>query len=183
VIRILAVVGIIQTLHTLNAEVLLALGKAAIMFRLTLAWALASAAAIALGAQWGIVGVAVCYTAVTLLIEPLRAVITARALGISFWRFPAALAGVAQATAVMALAALGAREGLLRLGASPFAVLIAVAAVGALVYVAALAKLAPEVVDEVKSTLSRSRRHADAREDPPLAHRLGDEPKTLSQRA
>jgi O-antigen/teichoic acid export membrane protein len=182
VIRILAVVGIVQALHTLNVEVLLALGKAGVLFRLTLLWALATAAAIAVGSRWGIVGVAAGYTLVTLLIEPLRAFITARALGISFWRFPAALSGVAQATAIMGVAAIGAREALLAAGASALVCLVGTSLAGLAVYAVAVAWRAPEVVEEVKSAVSHARRR-DTSSDPPLAHRLGEDAKTLSQRA
>ncbi len=57
-IRILAVVGIIQSLQTLNAEVLLALGRAGTLVRFTLLWFVGSVGAVVIGTQWGIVGVA-----------------------------------------------------------------------------------------------------------------------------
>ena len=102
VIQILAFVGLIQSLQTLSGEVLLALDRSGTLLRFTMLWFVGSVGALVLGLRWGIVGVAACYAAATLALEPLRTYLTTRALGISLWRFPASLSGVAQATAVMA---------------------------------------------------------------------------------
>ena len=81
VIQILAVVGVIQSLHTLNAEVLLALGRAGTLVRFTVLWFAATSPPWRSGAvgnrrRRGRLRVA------TLLIEPIRAYITTQALGI-----------------------------------------------------------------------------------------------------
>ena len=60
VIQILAVVGIVQSLHTLNGEVLMALGKAGTLLRYTMLWTAGSLAAVVIGLQGDIVTVAVC---------------------------------------------------------------------------------------------------------------------------
>ncbi len=67
VIQILAIVGIIQSLHTLNGEVLMALGKAGTLLRYTILWTAGSLAAVAIGLQGDIVTVAACYAVATLL--------------------------------------------------------------------------------------------------------------------
>ena len=84
VIRILAVVGIVQSLQTLSVEVMQALGSGGTPLRMTMLWAAATLGAVGLGYRWGIVGVASCYAVVTLLIEPLRAYQTTRELGVPF---------------------------------------------------------------------------------------------------
>ena len=165
VIQILAVVGIVLSLGTLNTEVLQALGKVGALLRLTLLWAVATLGAVVLGLRWGIVGVAACYTAVTLVVEPLRALITTRALRISFWRFPASLFGIVQATTIMAAVAVGAREALVASGAPPAIRLAVVALIGVAVYAPCCVWRAPEVVIEIKTTLSRRKRRTAARAD------------------
>ena len=107
VIQILAVVGIVQSLHTLNGEVLMALGKAGTLLRYTMLWTAGSLTAVAIGLQGDIVDVAICFAVATLLMEPLRAWVTTRALGIPLSRFFRSLSGIAQATALMAAALLG----------------------------------------------------------------------------
>ena len=116
VIQILAWVGLLQAIQTLNGEVLLALNQAGTLFRFTAFWFVATVAAFAVGIHWGIVGVAVCYAIVTTLLEPLRAYLTTRALGIPLWRFVRSLGGVAQGTAVMVAALLPTRAALQTLG-------------------------------------------------------------------
>ena len=71
-IQILAVVGIIQSLQTLNGEVLLALNRSGTLLRFTILWFVCSVGAFAVGLQWGILGVATCYAVVTIVIEPIR---------------------------------------------------------------------------------------------------------------
>ena len=93
VIQILALVGLIQSLQTLCGEVLLALGRANWLLRFTALWFVASLASFAVGVRWGVVGVAACYAMATVLVEPVRTYLTARALGTSPWRLVVALSG------------------------------------------------------------------------------------------
>ena len=60
----------------------MALGKAGTLLRYTMLWTAGSLAAVAIGLQGDIVDVAICYAIATLLMEPLRAWVTTRALGI-----------------------------------------------------------------------------------------------------
>jgi polysaccharide transporter, PST family len=157
VIQILAWVGIIQSLQTLSAEVLLALNRASWLLRFTMLWCAGSIGAFALGLHWGILGVAACYAVATALIEPLRISITARALDISPWRFVRAFAGIAQATVVMAAALLVARPALQAAGVGPALRLVLLVALGGLVYVAACLWRAPELTMEIKAVFRRPR--------------------------
>ena len=157
VIQILAVVGLIQSLQTLCGEVLLALGRANWLLRFTALWFLASLASFAVGVQWGVTGVAASYALATILVEPVRTYITARALGASPWRFVAALGGVAQATAIMAAFLLGARPALVAAGVPPPARLVLLVVAGAGVYVASCLWRAPEVTSEIRVAIGRRR--------------------------
>ena len=118
VIQILAVVGILQSLHTLNAEVFLALGRAGTFLGYTLLWAAATLTAVVVGVQGDIVTVAACYAVATILVEPVQAYLTTRVLGIPLWRYVRSLSGVAQASALMAIAVIGGREALQAAGVS-----------------------------------------------------------------
>ena len=155
VIQILAWVGLIQSLQTLSGEVLLALNRSGTLLRFTMLWFVGSVGALVLGLRWGIVGVAACYLALTLMIEPLLTYLTTRALGISFWRFPGSLSGVAQAAAIMAAIMLPARAALNSSDVPTAARLVLLVVLGAVVYVVACLWRAPEVMLEVKGALDR----------------------------
>ena len=157
VIQILAWVGIIQSLQTLNGEVLLALNRAGTLLRFTMLWFAGSVIAFVAGLHWGIVGVATAFAVATALIEPVRTYLTTHALGISFWRFAGAFRGIAQATVVMACVTLAARAALIGAGVPAAARLALVVALGASVYVAGCLWRAPEVTIEVRSALRRRR--------------------------
>ena len=88
VIQILAVVGIIQSLHTLNARGPAGARPAGTLLRYTMLWAAGSLSAVAIGLQGDIVGGrGVLTPSPRCSIEPVRAYLTTRALGIPLWRF------------------------------------------------------------------------------------------------
>lgn len=155
VIRILAWVGLVQALQTLNGEVLLALGKSGTLLRFTAVWFVGVVAAYALGIQWGVLGVAACYAIATALLEPLRAYLTTHALGIPLRRFVVAFSGVVQASALMALVVLVLRQALISAGFTPTARLLLLVPIGAATYLAACLARAPEVTAELARVLRR----------------------------
>lgn len=149
VIQVLAVVGVIQALHTLNAEVLLALGKASTLVRYTALWVVATTAAVAIGYRWELTGVAVAYAVATVVVEPVRAVLTTRALGIPLARFVRSLRGVLEATLAMCLVLVAARAGLEAADVPAAARLLVLVALGAAVYVAYSLRRSCEVTGEL----------------------------------
>ena len=111
-----------------------------------------------IGLQWGIIGVATSYTICCALVEPLTGWMTARVLGVSFWRFVAGFAGIAQATGGMAVIVLATQIGLTHAGlTSPALRLAACVAVGIVAYLPLVAWRAPETVAELAGFL-RNRR-------------------------
>lgn len=162
-VQILAVVGIVQSLQTLNGEVLLALDRAATLLRFTLLWFVATVAAVAVGLAWGIEAVVAAYAAAVLAIEPIRTLVTTRALGIPFSAFLRPLAGVVQATVLMATVLLVARALLVEQGAGGGARLALLVPLGAAVYTVAATWLAAGALEDIRQGL-RGRR---AREAPP----------------
>lgn len=165
-IQILAFVGIVQAVQTLNGEVLLSLGRAGTLLRVTALWFAVSAAAIAVGLRWGVVGVAACYAIATAVVEPVRAYVTTRALGIPLSRFAGAFAGVAQASALMAAVLLAARALLIGAGAPPAVRLAVLVLVGAGAYAWACLVRAPEVRLEAERVLGRARRRGAHHPEP-----------------
>jgi polysaccharide transporter, PST family len=160
VIQILAWAGLVQSLQTLNGEILLALGKASWLLGFTALWFVGSLTSFLIGVHWGIIGVAVAYAAVTTVIEPVRAYLACRALGFPLWRFAAAFGGVAQATAIMGVAVIAAREALVAQDVPDAVTLVLLVALGAVVYVPCCLWRAPEIGDLMKGLAARRRKAA-----------------------
>ena len=170
VIQILAVVGILQSLHTLNAEVFLALGRAGTFLGYTVLWAAATLAAVVVGVQGDIVRVAACYAVATVLVEPVQAYLTTRVLGIPLWRYVRSLSGVAQASALMAIVLLGGREVFEAAGVPAPARLVLLVFLGGTVYLGAALWRAPEVTAEITGVIRR--RNPGFRPAEPETHRV-----------
>ena len=160
VIQILAWVGLIQSVQTLSGEVLMALDRTAWLLRFSMLWFVGSVGAFVLGLQWGVLGVATCYAVATVLIEPVRTYLTTRALGISPWRFVRSLAGVVQATAIMAVAVLTARVALVAVDVPPAGRLVLLVLLGGAVYLACCVWRAPEITLEIRETIVKRRQAA-----------------------
>jgi O-antigen/teichoic acid export membrane protein len=155
VIQVLAWVGILQSLQSLNTGILEALGHARAIFRFTIVFFAAHITAFVIGLQWGIVGVAVGYSISTTLIEPSYLVLTSRAVGISPWRFLDGIAGIFEASVGMGLVVLGAQVGLVHLDVPGPLRLLACTLLGAAVFVPLAAWRAPELVDELRDIRAR----------------------------
>jgi O-antigen/teichoic acid export membrane protein len=160
VIQVLAWVGILQSLQSLNTGILEALGHARAIFRWTIVFFVAHITAFVIGLHWGIVGVAVGYSISTTLIEPSYLLLTSRAVGISPWRFLEAVAGVFEASAGMGLVVLGAHYGLVQADVPGPLRLLSCIVIGGIVFVALAAWRQPEILEEVKDL--RARRKARA---------------------
>jgi O-antigen/teichoic acid export membrane protein len=157
VIRLLALVGLLQTLQFLNPAVLQALDRTSLLFRWTLVSYAAAVIAFVIGLQWGIVGVAAAFLVAASITEPTFAWITGRLVGVGLRRLARDLAGVGQATILMAAAVLITRISLLEAGVAAAARLGTEVVVGALVYVGACYWREPAVVDELRRLRSAPR--------------------------
>jgi|tagenome__1003787_1003787.scaffolds.fasta_scaffold20987768_3 O-antigen/teichoic acid export membrane protein len=149
VLRILAWVGLLQSLQTTNGDILQALDRTSTLLRYTILFFMAHLVAFVVGLHWGIVGVACGYAVSSTVVEPLYASITARALGIQLRTVLRGLSGVAQATLVMLFAVLGVRL-LISPELSPFLRLAVMAGVGIVVYLPVCIWRAPELVAEAR---------------------------------
>jgi len=155
VVQILAWVGIIQALQSLNVDILMARDRTRTIFRFSLVLTTCHLIAFAIGVQWGVVGVAVAYAVSTTLIEPVQTVLAARALGVSAMVFVRSVASVFQAALGMCVIVFATRVALLDLGVPAVSRLAICIVVGALSYAALCAWRVPEVAAEVKGVLRR----------------------------
>jgi hypothetical protein len=113
-----------------------------------------SLTAFVIGLHWGLVGVAVAYAISSTLVEPYYSWVTARALGISVFAFPRALARVVQAVLGMVAVLALARVVLAGSGLGPAPRLVLLVLLGALAYV----PLALWRVRELRALVLRVRR-------------------------
>jgi O-antigen/teichoic acid export membrane protein len=150
VIQILTWVGLLQSLQTLNSNILMALDRTATLLRYSFVFLGAHLVAFVVGVHWGILGVATCYAISSTVVEPLYMWMTTRALRASPFVLVRGLAGVAQAAAVMGLCVLATRLALLHAGAPPSARLVLCIAVGALVYLPCVLWRSPQLAGELR---------------------------------
>jgi O-antigen/teichoic acid export membrane protein len=155
VIRILAWVGLLQSLQRLNSSVLQARDRTGELLRYSAIALAASLVAFVVGLAWGIVGIAAGYAISSTFVEPYYTWLTTRALGLSLrdvWR---SQAGVVEASVLMAgivLAELTLAGGA---GAGPGLRLASAIVTGAAVYPLLVAWRAPAVLDEARRLARR----------------------------
>jgi O-antigen/teichoic acid export membrane protein len=149
-IQVLAWVGLLQSLQTLNPNILQALDRTDTLLRYTIVFFVIHVAAFSIGLQWGVMGVAVAYLISSAIVEPLLGWVTTRALGVSPLILVRALSGVFQASAVMAGAVLATRLLLAEAGVDPGIRLVAAVAVGIAVYVPCWFWRAGDAADELR---------------------------------
>jgi O-antigen/teichoic acid export membrane protein len=155
VLQILCAVAIVQSLAALGVRVLSALDRTHTIFRFAVIECAVTIPAFAVGLHWGIVGVATCYTIVTIPLNSVFIFLTIRALDISITALLRTIRGVALATAVMAGACLLVRSGLADTSASSLLTLLAVAGVGAIVYIVTCRYAQPQVLEEIRNIRRR----------------------------
>jgi O-antigen/teichoic acid export membrane protein len=155
VIRLLAWVGLLQSLGTLNSAILRARDRTGALLRYAAIALVVNLVGFTVGLQWGIVGVAAGYAIASTLIEPLYSWITARALDVSAVTLVRGLRGVVEAATAMAACVLVAQLALTGIVPTGWRFLVLVL-VGIAVYVPLCAWRAPEVMRDVRD-VARSR--------------------------
>jgi len=162
IIQVLAWVGLLQSLQTLNTEILQALDRTSTIFRFSVGFFSAHLLAFVIGLHWGVLGVAVAYAISTTLVEPIFTWMTARALKVSPFILVRALTGVVAASLVMAAVVFEVRELLVAAGTPPLLRLVIEIAAGVATYLPLCAWRQPELREEISSLLriARGRRIA-----------------------
>jgi len=150
VVQILAPVGLVQSLQSLNAGILQALGRPGVLFRFSLVSTVLTTAGFVAGLPFGIVGIATGYAITSVLLEPYYLWRTARVVGVPIRAYLRAFSGVAEAALLMALAVFGARIMLVHSGVPSGVSLVALIGLGVAVYIPLVLWRAPEVLDELR---------------------------------
>lgn len=162
-IQVLAWVGLLQSLQTLNTEILTARDRTSTVFRFSVIFFCAHITAFIVGLHWGVTGVAVAYAISSTLVEPVFTWMTARSLKMSMWTVVRSFAGVAQAAVVMAAVSWEVRELLVGAGVGQFARLVLVVIAGVAVYAPLVLWRQPELRDELGGARAALRRRREAR--------------------
>jgi O-antigen/teichoic acid export membrane protein len=162
VIRLLAWVGLLQSLQGLNSSILQARDRTQLLRRYSVIVVVASLTAFGVGVQWGIVGVAAAYALSSTLVEPYYTWLTARSIGTTLRRFVAGLVPVVQAAVPMVIAVGLARSALISADVAGGLLLFFLVLLGIAVYVPLVAWRSPELVDEVRRLLPGNRGAGDS---------------------
>ncbi|MCW2986140.1 MAG: flippase family protein, partial [Conexibacter sp.] len=149
-IQILAWVGLLQSLQTLNTEILQARDRTSTIFRFSLVFFVAHLTAFVIGLHWGVVGVATAYAISSTLVEPVFTWLTARAVGISPLKLLQSFWGIVQAAVVMGAVVYVLRSVLIGAGAGELVRLALCVVAGAAVYLPLCAWRQPELLDEIR---------------------------------
>jgi O-antigen/teichoic acid export membrane protein len=157
VIRLLAWVGLLQSLQGLNSSILQARDRTNLLLRYAIVVVVASLTAFAIGVQWGIVGVAAAYAISSTVVEPYYSWLTARVIGTTPRRLVSGLAPVVQASLAMLVAVILARQALIAQDVSDTPLLISLVLLGIAVYTPLVAWRSSDLVTEVRELRSRRR--------------------------
>jgi len=157
VIQLIAWVGMLQAVQSVNVDILMARDRTSTLFRYSLFFTFAHITAFLIGVQWGIAGVAAAYAISSTLVEPILTVITARALRVSPWIFVRSLLGVFASAAVMSGVVLVARLALIDAGVPAAARLVLCSLLGAAVFFSLCLWRVPEITRDVRSLLAGRR--------------------------
>lgn len=155
-IRILGPTGAILALIYVAQVILVALGRAEVLFRLTVAGGAANVAAYLIGVQWGLNGLAIAYAISVVLVAVPSIWIPLHLAGIHASRFAAVMAPYAVATIGLVIAAAVAGRAIGDVG--ELARLVSGVAAGAVAYGAALLALRPPALLDVARLVGLDRR-------------------------
>jgi O-antigen/teichoic acid export membrane protein len=134
VLRLLAWVGLLQTVQILNSPILQALDRTSTMLLWSLLYYAMGLAALFIGLRWGIVGVAAGFAVSATFMIPFFTWLTARAVGNSLWSFVRNLSSVVQATLPMIVCVTLAKVAMIELGVPAATRLGALITLGLAVY-------------------------------------------------
>jgi O-antigen/teichoic acid export membrane protein len=167
VIRVLAIAGMALALQRVNFSVLSARGYARLIMWVATGALVSTVVAILVAYPHGLVATVSAIAVQTLLLQAVIMRVTAGALDARFRDLAKPLARIAVAAAVMAVAVLLVAEALREVGIGSAGILLAGIATGAVVFVALLLRLEPELIAELKGFVRHGRRPTDPRAQAP----------------
>jgi O-antigen/teichoic acid export membrane protein len=167
-LQIMAAGVIVLSVSALGFQVLTALDRTKTLLRFSAVEVILLIAALAVGVQWGLTGVALAYAVVHLPTRTFLAWLTTRAVGIPFGRYVRSLTGVVQAAMPMLAAIAATRYVLVEAEVAPWTRLMVVVATGVAVYAPLCLWRIPEIQQELQRL--RRRRAARVSEAAAVAH-------------
>jgi O-antigen/teichoic acid export membrane protein len=149
VLRVLAVVGIVQSVSHYNFAVYIGIGRPDIRLKLLFLGTIPTVIAFILVVRWGILAVAAAYVAGSYLLMTLDLIMLRRLIGLSWRRYFANFIPAASASFAMVLAIVG----IMQIQMPTALNLVASVAAGAVVYIVSLYLIAPCLARELWSKL------------------------------
>jgi O-antigen/teichoic acid export membrane protein len=150
VVRILAWVGALQAVQTLNEDVLQALNRTGTMLRFMMLWSVSSVGSVLVGLHWGIVGVASAFAISGTLLAPVSIWLTARVAGTSLREYAANLSPVIQSSLATVAVVFVARLLLVAAAVPTAPRLVILIAIGIAVHIPLAAWRMPDVVADLR---------------------------------
>jgi O-antigen/teichoic acid export membrane protein len=154
-LQIMAAGLIAVAVSAIGFEVLMALGRGTTLLRFSVTEVAALMAAMALGVQWGLSGVALAYALVHVPTRTYLAWLTARTVGVPFSRFLGSLTDVGQAALVMLAVVASTRFALVEAEVAAWLRLIIVVIAGVAVYTPVCLWRVPELRAELQGLRRR----------------------------
>lgn len=155
VLQVLALVGMFQSLQSLNLSILQARNRTRLLLGYSIVALAGGAAAVAFGVRWGVVGSAASFAVANVVLMPIYTWITAREVGVSLSACARNIFGVLQATLGMAVVLVPLRIMLVHEGAPPIVRLVACVVAGAFCFVVLCAWREPELRLELARLLRK----------------------------
>jgi O-antigen/teichoic acid export membrane protein len=156
VLQFVAGAIVVNAATTLAPTVLTALDRTGLLLRFNLAEVAVVTAAVVIGLQWGIVGVAACYLVAVTLTRSVLTWLTARVLALPPLELLRVSGGVLQAAVPMVLVVLAGRLALVEAGVPAAVRLLVLPLTGVLVYVPLCVWRAPDLAQEVRRDILKA---------------------------
>ena len=157
IVRVLAWVGLLQSLQRMNGSVLQARNRARSLLVYAVVVVVASVIAFVVGLPFGILGVAIAYAISSTFVEPYYTWVTARSVGIGLRDVWQSLVGVVEAAVLMTVGVVVLKLILLDQGVGTAMRLVVLVAAGIALYVPLCSWRSPQIAEELR-LLRRRRR-------------------------
>ena len=155
VVQVLAPVAAVQALACVTASVMLAMGRSDWLYRWALANCLLGAAAMVVGAQWGLLGVSLALAGVVAVLTPLEMRMALGLIDMRLTAYVRILVPHVLVTAVMAVTARLVAAGAEGLGGGTATQLLAGSAAGVVVFVVLMWRSGVPAVDDARRVMGR----------------------------
>lgn len=155
VVQVLALVAAVQALARVTDAVMLAMGRSDWLYRWALGYCVAGAAAMAVSARWGLLGVSLGLAAVVAVLTPFQMRMALSLIDLPLRTYLRSLVPQVLVTSVMGVAAWGAAYGVGQVGASAPMELLSGSVTGAVVFGVLMWRTGDPAVSDARRVLGR----------------------------